>query len=69
MTYHELLETRFNGFIKNKNLLGAIKCVEDLFGVKPHIASGAVVLVYKKGLPLVEAVDQCVIKDFKEGKI
>lgn len=64
-----MLENRFNQFIKNKNLSGATECVQNLFGVKPHIATNATLLVYKKRLPLADAVDQCVIKDFKEGKI
>ena len=69
MSYCEMLENRFDRFIKSKNLLGASHCVEKLFNVKPHISMEVATLCYKKGLSLVDAMDQCMTREFKEGKI
>ncbi len=69
MSYCEMLETRFNRFIANANLSGAAKCVEDLFNLKPRIADNVAKLVYQNGLPLVDAVDRCVIASYGKVKL
>lgn len=69
MDYAKMLETRFNKFIKRHNIVGATKCVEQMFSVKPHVALAVAELFYQGAINLVDAVDLIIEKDFKEGKI